>query len=412
MTATLPLLLGILANALPGADWPEFRGAGAAGLAPGRFPVQDGNFPAPDWTVPVPGQGWSSPVIRDGLLVLTAAVPEGDPARQWIFVVLGLDPATGKQRFRTTVFERPADSLPKIHSKNSHASPTPVLTERGIVVHFGHVGTALVDNLGKVLWRTEGLYSKPVHGGGASPVVVAGKVLIPCDGLDLQALVALDLKTGKEAWRLDRKAGASKTFSFATPCPNGENNGKVLSAASDILQQVDAATGKEIWRFPYSGYSVVPRPYQVSGDLAVLSTGYDKPRLLCIRLGDLKAGQDRLAWSIEKNAPLTPTPLMVDGRLLVLADNGVLSALEPETGKQLWQERLQGAYSASPILAGKQVLSVSETGKVTVFTAGDKFSRAASFELKDRSLASPAVAGGWLYIRGEKGLAAWKMRAD
>ncbi|MFM8933647.1 MAG: PQQ-binding-like beta-propeller repeat protein [Gemmataceae bacterium] len=129
-------------------------------------------------------------------------------------------------------------------------------------------------------------------------------------------------------------------------------------------------------------------------------------------MGDLKAGQDRQAWSIEKNAPLTPTPLMVDGRLLVLADNGVLSALEPETGKQLWQERLQGAYSASPILAGKQVLSVSETGKVTVFTAGDKFNRAASFELKDRSLASPAVAGGWLYIRGEKGLAAWKMRVD
>jgi len=103
---------------------------------------------------------------------------------------------------------------------------------------------------------------------------------------------------------------------------------------------------------------------------------------------------------------------MVDGRLLALADNGVLSALEPETGKQLCQERLQGAYSASPILAGKQVLTVSDTGKMTIFTATDKFSRVASFELKERSLASPALAGGWLYIRGEKGLSAWKMRAD
>jgi len=175
---------------------------------------------------------------------------------------------------------------------------------------------------------------------------------------------------------------------------------------------VDASTGKEIWRFPYTGYSVVPRPFQVTEDLVVLSTGYDKPKLLCVRLGELKPGQERLAWSIEKNAPLTPTPLMVDGRLLVLADNGVLSALEPETGKQLWQERLQGAYSASPILAGNQVLTVSETGKMTIFTAADKFSRVASFELKERSLASPALAGGWLYIRGEKGLSAWKMRAD
>jgi len=412
MTPACSLILGLLTTVLPGADWPEFRGAGANGIAQGRFPGQDGSFPPPDWTVPVPGQGWSSPVVRDGLLVLTAAVPDGESAKLWSFVVLGLDAANGKPRFRVTVFERPADSLPKIHSKNSHASPTPVLTNRGIVVHFGHVGTALVDFQGKVLWRTEGLYSKPVHGGGASPVVVGGKVLIPCDGLDLQALVALDLETGKESWRLDRKAGASKTFSFATPCPNGKNNGLVLSAASDILQQVDASTGKEIWRFPYTGYSVVPRPFQVTEDLAVLSTGYDKPKLLCVRLGELKPGQERLAWSIEKNAPLTPTPLMVDGRLLVLADNGVLSALEPETGKQLWQERLQGAYSASPILAGKQVLTVSETGKMTIFTAADKFSRVASFELKERSLASPALAGGWLYIRGEKGRSAWKMQAD
>ncbi len=412
MAFYLSLVLATLSGTPAGADWPEFRGSAANGQATGRFPTNNSTFPPPDWTVSVPGQGWSSPVVRDGLLVLTAAVPEGEPAKQWSFLVLGLDPATGKERFRVTVFERPADSLPKIHSKNSHASPTPVLTSRGIVAHFGHVGTALVDTRGKVLWRKEGLYAKPVHGGGASPVVVDGKVLIPCDGLDLQALVALELETGREAWRLDRKAGASKTFSFATPCPNGDNNGKVLSAASDILQQVDAATGKEIWRFSYSGYSVVPRPYQVAGDLAVLSTGYDKPRLLCVRLGELKAGQERLAWSLEKNAPLTPTPLMLDGRLLILADNGVLTALEPETGKQVWQERLQGAYSASPIQAGKQVLTVSETGKVTVFTAGEKFQREASFELKERSLATPAVAGGWLYIRGDKGLSAWKMLAD
>jgi outer membrane protein assembly factor BamB len=177
-----------------------------------------------------------------------------------------------------------------------------------------------------------------------------------------------------------------------------------------VVQLVQANTGKEIWRMPYSGYSVVPRPMAVTDSLAVLSTGYDKPRLLCVRLGDLQPGQERLAWSLEKNAPLTPTPLLVDGKLLVLADNGVLSALKPDSGEQLWQERLQGAYSASPIQVGGQVLTVSETGRVTVFSAGEKFAKVAAHDLNERSLSTPAVAGSWLYVRTEKGLRGWKLR--
>ena len=408
-----PSLLSVLLSVtgLVGPDWPEFRGANATGVAPGLIPIQDGTLPPPAWTVQVPGQGWSSPVVRDGLLVLTAAIPDAEPAKNWKFAVLGFDPATGAERFRTMVFERPADGLPKIHAKNSHASPTPVLTDRGIVAHFGHVGTALLDSGGKVIWKRDGFYSKPVHGGGASPVVVAGKVLLPCDGLDLQALVALDLETGKDSWRLDRNAKPSRPFSFATVCPlDQKQDARVLTAASDVVQLVQANTGKEIWRMPYSGYSVVPRPMAVTDSLAVLSTGYDKPRLLCVRLGDLQPGQERLAWSLEKNAPLTPTPLLVDGKLLVLADNGVLSALKPDSGEQLWQERLQGAYSASPIQVGGQVLTVSETGRVTVFSAGEKFAKVAAHDLNERSLSTPAVAGSWLYVRTEKGLRGWKLR--
>ena len=155
------------------ADWPEFRGQGASGIAPGKLPAQNGNLPPAQWFVPIEGQGWSSPVTRQDLLVLTAAIPDAEPAKNWKFMVLGLDPTTGRERFKTVVFERKADTLPKIHSKNSHASPTPVLTDKGIVAHFGHVGTCLVDNSGKIVRKKEGLHQKPVHGGGASPVVVS-----------------------------------------------------------------------------------------------------------------------------------------------------------------------------------------------------------------------------------------------
>lgn len=409
----MPALLFCLGSAVwsgLNGDWAEFRGPGAAGVAPGSLVLKDGALGKPDWSVDLAGQGWSSPVIAGGLLVLTAAEPVGEPAKTWKFVVLGLDPATGAQKFRTEVFERAADSLPKIHSKNSHASPTAVLTPAGIVAHFGHVGTALVQTDGTVTWRKEKLYEKPVHGGGASPVVVGSKVIFPCDGLDLQALVALDLGTGKEAWRLERKAMASKPFSFCTVCPQKTGSGtRLLSAASDVLQMVDAETGKEIWRMPYSGYSVVPRPYLVGENLAVLSTGYDKPKLLAVRLGDLQAGEERIAWTLEKNAPLTPTPILSGGNLLILADNGVLSALQPATGNQVWQERLQGAYSASPILVGDTVVTVSEAGRITAFKAGSKFEKTGSLDLKERSLATPAVANGWMYIRTEKGIRAWKL---
>lgn len=412
MLPALLICLGNLGWAGMNADWPEFRGSGAAGVADGNLVIRDGTLPKPEWSVDLAGQGWSSPVIKGGLLVVTAAEPDAEPAKTWKFVVLGLDPATGAKKFRAEVFERAADSLPKIHSKNSHASPTAVLTSAGIVAHFGHVGTALVRDDGTIAWRKDKIYEKPVHGGGASPVVVGDKVIFPCDGLDLQALVALDLATGKEVWRLERKAMASRPFSFCTVCPRkiGAST-RLLSAASDVLQMVDAETGKEIWRMPYSGYSVVPRPYIVSEDLAVLSTGYDKPKLLAVRLGELKAGEDRIAWTLEKNAPLTPTPILSGGNVLILADNGVLSALEPRTGNQVWQERLQGAYSASPILVGDKVLTVSETGRVTAFKSGAKFDKAASLDLKERSLATPAVANGWLYIRTEKGIRAWKLAA-
>ena len=392
------------------ADWPEFRGAGGAGVAPGKLVVVGGKLADPAWFVPVAGQGWSSPVILGDLLILTAAEPDGEPAKSWRFVVLGLDSATGKERFRSVVFERKADSLPKIHSKNSHASPSATFSAAGVVAHFGHVGTALLDFGGKVLWSKEGIYDKPVHGGGASPVVLDGKVLIPCDGTDVQALVALDLKSGREVWRRERAASAARPFSFSTVCPiSPEGNSLLLSAASDVLQQVDAASGAEIWRMPYTGYSVIPRPMLVGGGLAVLSTGYDKPSLLAVKLDGVRPGEERIAWKMEKNAPNTPTPLVLDGELLVLADNGVISSLEPASGIQRWQERLKGAYSASPISIGGQVVTVSEEGVVTAFKTGKAYQKIASTDLNERSLSSPAVASGRLFIRPEKGLRAWKL---
>ena len=112
---------------------------------------------------------------------------------------------------------------------------------------------------------------------------------------------------------------------------------------------------------------------------------------------------------MEKNAPNTPTPLVLDGELLVLADNGVISSLEPASGIQRWQERLKGAYSASPISIGGQVVTVSEEGVVTAFKTGKAYQKIASTDLNERSLSSPAVASGRLFIRTEKGLRAWKL---
>lgn len=387
------------------ANWPQFRGPGGQGHSTAAIPLAGSTLPTPTYKVPVPGKGWSSPVISNGLIFLTSAIPSEDK-KQLALTVLAYHLDGCKEAWRTPVFQQDMTSAPKIHGKNSHASPTPIIDGDKVFVHFGHMGTAALDTAGKVLWKTPGLYAKPVHGNGGSPALVDGKLVFSCDATDLQEVVALDASTGKVAWRTRRDASPGKPFSFCTPLAVEDGGKKVMVCpGSDIVQGLEASTGREIWRLKYTGYSVIPRP--VTGDgLVFLSTSYDKAALLAVRLGG--AGDitpSHLAWKLDKNAPHTPSPLLTGEALYVVSDAGVMSRLDPKTGTPAWQERLAGHYSASPVLAtGGQILLASEEGDITVVRDAAKFEKVATAKLGERSLASPALAGKVMIIRGEEHL--------
>ncbi|HXJ58960.1 MAG TPA: PQQ-binding-like beta-propeller repeat protein [Verrucomicrobiae bacterium] len=384
-------------------DWPEFRGSTGQGMVSGNLPLEWTTSRNVAWKITVPGQGWSSPVLSGERLFLTTAVKE---SAKLSLRVLALDPETGRQIWDVEVFAVEAGKAPGIHTKNSNASPTPLLAGDRLYVHFGHHGTACLDKSGKILWRSDVLKYPPVHGNGGSPVLVGSALIFSCDGATNPFVAALDKHSGKVLWKTARETSAKKKFSFSTPLVisvNGQT--QIISPGSGAVCAYDPADGHEIWRVRYGeGYSVVPRPVFGAG-LLFISSGFDRPVVMAIRPdGHGDVTDTHVAWSLSKGGPSTPSLLLVGEDLYVVSDGGIASCVEAKTGRVRWQERLGGNYSASPIHAGGRVYCTNEEGTTVVLKAGAKFEILATNALGERTLASPAAADGALFIRTENHL--------
>jgi outer membrane protein assembly factor BamB len=385
-------------------DWPQFRGPTGQGQAgEARLPLEWSATRNIAWKQPVPGRAWSSPILQGGRLYLTTAVAAeasgGGPLR---LRVLCLDEADGRVRWDTAVFA-PAGAVPKGHAKNSQASPTPLLEDSRLYVHFGHLGTACLDLDGKVLWRNQDLQYPPVHGNGGSPVIVGNALIFNCDGASQPFVVALDKRTGKELWRTPRRTKVQKSFSFATPLViTVQGRPQVISPGSGAVCAYDPATGRELWRVRYGeGYSVVPRPVQAHG-LLFIGTGYDRASVLAIRPdGQGDVTDTHVAWTTNRGAPNTPSMLVVGDELYFVSDAGIASCVDARTGQVHWSERVGGGYSSSPIAAAGRIYFQNEEGRTVVVKAGKAFEVLATNELGEKTLASWAVGVDALYIRTE-----------
>ena len=320
--------------------------------------------------------------------------------------------------WQTEVFVEDGAKAPKIHSKNSHASPSAVSDGKHVFVHFGHQGTACLDLDGKIIWRNTDLRYAPVHGNGGTPILFEDRLIFSADGGDKQFIVALDKADGKVIWKTDRKCTFKNTFSFSTPLliappPGGGGGNKgggqpqIISPASGAVIAYDPADGKELWRFNYDGYSVIPRPVFGHGKIFI-STGYNSPKMLAIRVDSNSSGdvtKTHLAWSLAKAAPHTPSPLLVGTELYTLSDNGIASCIDALTGKAHWQERIVGkGASASPIYADGKVYFQSEDGVTTVVRASTTHEQLATSKLNEKTFASYAIADGAIYLRTESQL--------
>lgn len=384
-------------------DWPEFRGPGAQGHYHGKLPTVWSESKNIAWSVPIPGEGWSSPVIVADKVYLTSAV--ADKEKSYSLRCLCLNTQDGKTLWDTEVFLQPPGS-PRIHNKNSHASPTPVVKDARIYVHFGHLGLACIDTTGKVLWKNNDYPYKPVHGNGGSPCITQETLIFSVDGTDMQSVIGLDIHSGKERWKTDRKVDTSKHFSFGTPLIIAvDGKEQVVSVGSDVVMSLEPYTGKELWRCKFKGYSQIPRPIFHNG-LVYICTGYESPKLLAIKpdgKGDVT--NTHIAWKESKSVPATPSPIIVGDALYMVSDFSVMSCHDARTGERRWQGRLSGGFSASLLQADGKIYAMNEKGDCYVIEAGSTaYKELSKNSLPGRTLATPAPYGGRLFIRTDEKL--------
>ncbi|MDP6443815.1 MAG: PQQ-binding-like beta-propeller repeat protein [Pirellulaceae bacterium] len=385
-------------------NWNGFRGPDGQGRAEAtRLPAQWDSETNVAWRKEIPGEGWSSPAIFNGRVYLTTARP-ADGEKQYDLSLVILDAESGKLIKVVGVFKQDAQA-PKIHRKNSHASPTPLIHENRVYIHFGHQGTACLNLDGEVRWSNDTIEYSPVHGNGGTPIIVGDKLIFGCDGASDPFVLALDKDSGEIAWKTSRESTASRKFSFST-AQAIEVNGKtqVITPASNVVCSLDPENGDEIWRVTYDGYSVIPRP--VVGDgLIYICTGYNTPSLLAIRpdgKGDVT--DTHVEWTLRKAIPHTPSPLLIGDELYIVSDRGIASCLDAKTGDQHWQKRLGGGFSASPVFADGKIYLQSEEGVGHVLKPGKTFSEISKNELNERTLASYGVVDGALFIRSQRHL--------
>ena len=389
------------------ADWSIFRGPSGDGVSTAtKLPLKWSATDNVAWKTPIKGQGWSSPVLSKGVLYITNAVADNTDAVQTSYELntLAIDAKSGNILWTTNVFTQPIDSA-RIHAKNSHASPTPIVTPTHVFVHFGHLGTACLTIKGKVVWKTLASEYSPVHGNGGTPILHDGKLYFSVDGKIKTQVICLDSATGDTVWVFDRKSESPRKFSFTTPVII-EVDGKqqLISPASDIVQSIDPQSGKLIWQVKYDGYSLIPKPVYHKG-LLYVCTGYNTPWLYCIDpRGEGDVTDSHVRWNIQRQIPHTPSLILNDGKLFMISDRGIGSCLDATTGETIWQERIGGNYSASPILNNGNIYFTSEQGDTTIIKASEEYQVVAKNSMGQSTLASFAVADGAIFIRTDSHL--------
>ena len=398
-------LFGLICTQVASAQWAQFRGPDGQGHSQETgLPLDWSESRNVVWKVPVPGGGWSSPVVAGGRIWLTSAVDrvEGGRTRGVTLRVLAYDAATGRELVNVEAFE--LRSPGPINGKNSHASPTPIVDAERVYVHFGAQGTAAFTLTGELVWRTRLGYESQ-HGAGGSPALHNGLLIVNCDGNGGDAyVVALDARTGKVRWKTARRYPADQAYTTPLVIRTGDRD-QVISIGAYRAAAYDPDNGREIWRVGYGdGFSNVPRPVYGQG-LVFIATGFQQPTLIAVRpdgTGDVT--RSHVAWTLRRGAPFTPSPVLVGDDLFLVNDAGIATAVEAKTGQIHWQQRLGGNYSASPVYADGRIYFLSEEGQATVIAPARTFQRLATSQLDGATLASIAVADKSFFIRSHSHL--------
>ena len=406
--ASFALLLTVVLYA-HAENWPRFRGPNGQGhsaetVAPLNWNTTNGVA----WKTAIPGDGWSSPVVWDGKVFLTSATDNGTKCH-----VFCVEAQSGKILWDKIALEQQPR---RKENKNSYATPTAVTDGRNVFAVFGDGSVVALTMSGEVVWtnREVAFYSR--HGLGASPILYGDLLIMSYDGSnpvtaagnwpkvddnektgwqipwEKSFLVALDTKTGKRAWT--GKRGMSRIAHVTSFIANVDGKDQIISGAGDRLQGFNPKNGELIWSIYAQGEGVTPSP--VLGDgMVFASSGFEKTTLRAVRLGGAKGDvtESHIAWEQKKGVPTQPSPIYVKPYLYAITDGGVASCYSPTNGEIIWQERVGGNFSASPVLAGGNIYFLSEAGETIVIAASPQFKILARNPLGEKCQASIALSG-------------------
>lgn len=404
LTATMA---GLGWTSAPADNWAEFRGPNGNGHAEASgLPREWSETKNVMWKTSIHGRGWSSPVIWGKQIWLTTGTPDGKELS-----VLCVDRESGKVLVDHKLFEvaKPDELWRKF---NSYASPTPVLEEGRVYVHFGTYGTACLDSkAGKVLWARNDMPCNHWRGAGSSPIVWQNLLILTFDGYDFQYITALDKKTGKTVWKADRKHDFQTTDGdakkgFSTPLVI-EVGGKpqLISSASAATMAYDPMTGKVLWQVSYKGHSPASK-ILYGNDLVYFTTGAGGELLAVKPDGQGDVTSTHIAWRVKVGAH-KPSPILVDELIYIVNDGGVGNCLDAKTGAKVWQQRIGGkGYSASPVYADGAIYFCAEDGTAVAVQPGKEYKELGQGKLDGGSECkmTPAIVGKSIFLRTSESL--------
>jgi outer membrane protein assembly factor BamB len=429
-------VLILTAGAAMAGDWPQFRGPSASGVGDGAKPpvhwdaAKNTNVV---WKTEIPGLSVSSPVVWGDRIFVTTAISsdtkqslrtglfgDTDPVldsstHQW--KVLAVDKKTGKILWEQLAHEGTPKT--KRHPKSSQASPSPVTNGKVVVAYFGSEGLYTYSPDGKLLWKKDvglqnaGWFFDPDSewGAASSPVIHKNTVILQCDRQKDSFIAAYDLKDGKELWRTAR----AEIPAWGTPTlVQGKDRVEVVTNGTKAIRGYDADTGKELWTLGPNSEVTCTTPVAANG-LIFVTAGYPPVQpIYAIKVGsngdltlkDGKQSSDAIAWSTQRGGVYLPSPIVYGDHLYTVNNNGVMTAYDAKTGQRVYQQRVGegGSFTASPIAAAGKLYITSEDGDVYVVKSGAQYELIAKNPLGEAILATPALAGDLLIVRGAKHL--------
>ena len=392
-------------------NWTRFRGPSGQGeTSSSDLPTKWSPNSGIAWKTPIPGSGWSSPIVFQNSVFLTTATDENRSCR-----VIRIDRKSGKIVWNREVFRQ----VPrKKERENSYATPTPTTDGEHVYAVFGDGSFAAVDFDGKIVWSNREAQFYSQHGLGASPILYRDLLIMTFDGSaetgelrigwqlpwDNSYVIALDKHTGKQRWKTMRGTSRIAHLTPAVLREKGREN-LILSAAGDVVQAFHPKDGRIVWTVDSEGEGVVPSPVIGDGLIFTIS-GFMKHKICTVRTGGKgNVTKTHVAWQDDKSIPRVPSMVYQKPYLYsVLDKSGIVVCRQAESGEIVWRERVGGAFYSSPIITPDRIYLLSREGEMVIIKTGSKYELIGKSTIDEPCQASPAVYGNQLFIRSEKSL--------